>query len=45
MDRAAYEAAVGHVRTRIRAGDVYQVNVCRVLAAPLPAVVRDGRVV
>ena len=41
MDRAAYESAVEHVRERIREGDVYQVNVCRVLEAPLP-VGRDG---
>ena len=29
-------AAVEEVRARIAAGDVYQVNVCRVLSAPLP---------
>ncbi len=40
LDRPAYEAAVEEVRRRIRDGEVYQVNVCRVLAAPLPAV--DG---
>ena len=31
LDRATYEAAVREVRRRIEAGDVYQVNVCRVL--------------
>lgn len=44
-DRHAYEAAVVRVRSHIREGDVYQVNVCRVLEAPLPGAVRDGRVV
>lgn len=37
MDRAAYEAAVRRVREHVRDGEVYQANVCRVLAAPLPA--------
>lgn len=37
LDRAAYEAAVQRVRAHVREGDVYQANVCRVLAAPLPA--------
>ena len=37
MDRAAYESAVERVRQHVREGDVYQVNVCRVLEAPLPA--------
>lgn len=36
MDRAAYEFGVHTVRARIAAGDVYQVNLCRVLHAPLP---------
>ena len=36
LDREAYVAAVGRVRAAVRAGDVYQANVCRVLAAPLP---------
>ncbi len=36
LDRAAYVAAVERVRGHVRAGDVYQVNVCRVLSAPLP---------
>jgi para-aminobenzoate synthetase component 1 len=35
MDRATYEAAVARVRDEVREGEVYQVNVCRVLAAPL----------
>ena len=33
LDRAGYEQAVTTVRERIAAGDVYQVNVCRVLSA------------
>ncbi|WP_255491523.1 MULTISPECIES: chorismate-binding protein [unclassified Actinotalea] len=37
MSRDAYLAGVAAVRERIRAGDVYQVNLCRVLSAPLPA--------
>lgn len=36
MDRAGYVRAVQEVRRRIGLGDVYQVNVCRVLSAPLP---------
>lgn len=35
LDRDAYAAAVERVRDHVRAGDVYQANVCRVLAAPL----------
>ena len=35
LDRDAYVDAVEAVRDRIAAGDVYQVNVCRVLAADL----------
>lgn len=35
MDRPAYVAAVDEVRRAIRAGTVYQVNICRILAAPL----------
>jgi para-aminobenzoate synthetase component I len=35
LDRTAYVAAVERVREHVRAGDVYQANVCRVLAAPL----------
>ena len=41
LDHAAYRDAVGRVREHVRAGDVYQVNVCRVLRAPLSA--PDGR--
>ena len=36
MDRFAYTHAVEHVRDLIADGEVYQVNVCRVLSAPLP---------
>ncbi|MBB5790860.1 chorismate-binding protein [Jiangella mangrovi] len=36
LDRDGYIAAVRDVRERIAAGTVYQVNVCRVLEAPLP---------
>ncbi|MEU3857367.1 chorismate-binding protein [Streptomyces sp. NPDC028722] len=35
LDRAAYTAAVRGIRERIAAGDVYQVNLCRVLGAPV----------
>ncbi len=35
LDRAGYEAAVARVRDEVREGEVYQANVCRVLAAPL----------
>jgi para-aminobenzoate synthetase component I len=38
LDRDAYIAGVEEVRRRIAAGDVYQVNLCRVLSAPMPAV-------
>ncbi|WP_307844875.1 chorismate-binding protein [Actinotalea solisilvae] len=37
LGRADYVRGVQAVRDRIREGDVYQVNLCRVLAAPLPA--------
>lgn len=37
LDRAAYVAGVGEIRRRIREGDVYQVNLCRVLRAALAA--------
>ncbi|WP_402465048.1 chorismate-binding protein [Isoptericola aurantiacus] len=37
MDRSGYESAVRRVREHVRDGTVYQVNVCRVLGAPLPA--------
>lgn len=36
MDQMAYQAAVRRVREHVREGDVYQANICRVLAAPLP---------
>ncbi len=36
MSRDVYVAAVERVRAHIAAGTVYQANVCRVLAAPLP---------
>ncbi|WP_022929227.1 chorismate-binding protein [Patulibacter americanus] len=37
LDGDAYRAGVRVIRERIAAGDVYQVNLCRVLAAELPA--------
>lgn len=37
LDERAYVAAVAAVRDAVREGDVYQANLCRVLAAPLPA--------
>ena len=37
LGQDGYVAAVEEVRARIAAGDVYQVNVCRVLSAPLPS--------
>ncbi len=36
LDAAGYERAVEDVRRRIARGDVYQVNVCRVLSRPIP---------
>jgi para-aminobenzoate synthetase component 1 len=36
LDRAAYQGGVEEIRRRIRDGDVYQVNLCRVLTAQLP---------
>jgi para-aminobenzoate synthetase component 1 len=36
MSRAEYVEKVGLVRAGIAAGDFYQVNLCRVLSAPLP---------
>lgn len=36
LDAGGYRAAVTAVRRAIAAGEVYQVNVCRVLSAPLP---------
>ncbi|MGK5529294.1 chorismate-binding protein [Streptomyces sp. URMC 129] len=41
LDRAAYTAGVRRVREHIAAGDVYQVNLCRVLSAPLPGAGAD----
>ncbi|MFJ7149878.1 chorismate-binding protein [Streptomyces sp. NPDC100445] len=35
LDRAAYTTAVRAIREHIAAGDVYQVNLCRVLGAPV----------
>ncbi|WP_062306082.1 chorismate-binding protein [Demequina subtropica] len=37
LDEAAYRAGVERIRGDIREGDVYQVNLCRMLEAPLPA--------
>jgi len=37
LDRARFCAGVSSIRESIAAGDVYQVNLCRVLSAPLPA--------
>jgi para-aminobenzoate synthetase component 1 len=36
IDEAAYIALVERIREEIAAGEVYQVNLCRVLSAPLP---------
>jgi len=36
LDRAAYTRGVEAIREHVAAGDVYQVNLCRVLSAPLP---------
>ena len=36
LDRHAFEKGVTTIREAIAAGDVYQVNLCRVLSAPLP---------
>ena len=36
LDRGAYCAGVVAIREAIAAGDVYQVNLCRVLSAPAP---------
>nr|WP_157892023.1 MULTISPECIES: chorismate-binding protein [Frankia] len=36
LDRAAYVAGATTIRERIAAGDVYEVNLCRLLSAPLP---------
>ncbi len=37
LTEAQYVAGVERIRDDIREGDVYQVNLCRVLSAPLPA--------
>jgi para-aminobenzoate synthetase component 1 len=37
MGPEEYRAGVRQIRHRIRDGDVYQANLCRVLSAPLPA--------
>ena len=37
LDEPAYRSAVERIRGDIRDGEVYQVNLCRVLSAPLPA--------
>jgi para-aminobenzoate synthetase component 1 len=37
LDRGSYEKGVETIRQHIAAGDVYQVNLCRVLSAPAPA--------
>lgn len=37
LSREEYMAGVERIRADIREGDVYQVNLCRVLAAPMPA--------
>jgi para-aminobenzoate synthetase component 1 len=37
LDRDAFVAGVREIRRRIREGDVYQVNLCRVLEAPVAA--------
>lgn len=37
LDASEYMAGVEAIRSDIREGDVYQVNLCRVLSAPLPA--------
>ena len=36
LDGPAYRARVTEIRRRIREGEVYQVNLCRVLSAPAP---------
>jgi para-aminobenzoate synthetase component 1 len=37
LGRPAYLAGVHEIRRRIREGEVYQVNLCRVMSAPVPA--------
>ena len=36
LDRDRYLAGVGEIRRRIREGEVYQVNLCRLMSAPVP---------
>jgi para-aminobenzoate synthetase component I len=36
LDRLAYQEGVRTIRELIAAGEVYQVNLCRILSAPLP---------
>ncbi len=36
IDRADYETGVQEIRHRVREGDVYQVNLCRLVSAPVP---------
>jgi len=36
LDRPAYLDGVTEIRRRIREGEVYQVNLCRVMSAPVP---------
>ena len=42
LDEDGYVSAVRRVRAAVRAGEVYQANICRVLRAPLPGE-RDPR--
>jgi para-aminobenzoate synthetase component I len=37
LDAAGYQSGVREIRRRVREGEVYQVNLCRVLTAPLAA--------
>ena len=37
LDRNAYVAGAAAIRDRIAAGDVYQVNLCRIMSAAMPA--------
>jgi para-aminobenzoate synthetase component 1 len=36
LDRSAYESGVATIRDHVAAGDVYQVNLCRLLTTPMP---------
>jgi para-aminobenzoate synthetase component 1 len=36
LDAASYQQSVETIRDRIAAGDVYQVNLCRLMSAPMP---------